>query len=283
MKLKSLLTGALGAIAILCASCSSHPPQTDSQTQQEIRISGSGEAYRVLKALASAYEAKQPNTRVIFNPANQTSGGVSGVKDGVIDIGATSRELTPAERSGIEYRAIANDALLIATHPSVEGVTNLQTDELKAIYSGKIKNWQALGGPDATIIVIDLPEDEAEKIILREHYLGRELEVTPDAAILPTEKGIVGTVENTPHTIGPMSLVTTIAERLPVNSLSLDGIEPTFANLRNGNYKMVQTIGIVWQQEPTPTSRNFITFVLSKPGAEIIEAAGYAAIAKPND
>lgn len=283
MKLKSLLTGALGAVAILSTSCSTSSPQAHNQTQQEIKIGGSGAAYSVVEVLASAYEEKQPNTQITFMPSNQTSGGVTGVKDGLIDIGTTSRQLTPSEGSGIEYREIAKEALIIATHPSVTGITNLQTEEVQGIYSGKIKNWQELGGPNAAIILLDIPEDESEKMLLRTHHIGKDLEVTSDAVVLPTEDGIVDLVKDTPYAVGPMFLITTVVEQLPVNRLSLDGIEPTPTNIRNGSYKMVQPMGIVWQGEPTSPSRQFIDFALSEEAAEILQAAGYAPIAKPNN
>lgn len=250
--------------------------QESSKEQQEITLSGSGTAYRALRLLAKAYEEKVPNTKIVFNPSNQTSGGVQGVKDNVIDLGATSRKLTPEEISGIEYRAVAQDALMMATHTSVEGVKNLQTEELKAIYSGKATNWQEFGGPDADIIVLDRAEDETAKILLRRHYFGPDLQVTSDAVLMQKEKDAIESLQTTPYTIGPMSLVRAIKEQLPVNRLSLDGVEPSLENIRNGQYKMLRTIGIVWQGEPTAPVADFIDFLLSEAAAQKLQEAGYA-------
>ncbi|MDJ0715625.1 MAG: substrate-binding domain-containing protein [Prochloraceae cyanobacterium] len=283
MNRNSLLTALLAITTIIgLSSCAaSSQSQTDSiQKKQEIRISGSGSSYRVFKKLAAAYEKNNPNTKIIFKPSNQASGGVRGVKDDILDIGVSSRELTAEELEGIEYRAIAEDALIMATHISVKEVTNLEAEELREIYTGEISNWKDLGGPDAKIILLDRSEDETAKILLRKQYLGKDLKVTPSASVLHKEKYVVDILQNTPYTIGPISLVQSLVEELPINRLSIDGIEPSIDNVRNRKYKMVRVIGFVWKEEPSTASSEFIDFVLSPEAAEEIEKAGYAAVRK---
>lgn len=251
--------------------------QAEVQPQQkhEITISGSGSAYRALELLAAAYEEKNPNIKVVFKPSSQTSGGVIGVKDAAIDIGVASRDLTPEESSGIEYRVVAKDALVVATHEDVKGVKNLTRQQLKAIYRGNINNWQQVGGSDNRIVVLDRAEDEASKIIIRKHYLGKDLQVTSKAALMLKQKHVIETLLNTPNTIGYLSLVQAINEKLSINTLSLDGVEPTISNIKNGKYKMTRNIGIMWKDDSSKISRNFIDFLASEEAAKKLEAAGY--------
>lgn len=251
--------------------------QTQPQTQQEVKIAGSGSAYNLLKLLASAYEKKNPNTKIVFKPSSQTSGGVRSVKDGFINIGTTSRDLTSEERNGIEYRLIAKDALVLATHQNVKGVKQLSTDELKAIYKGNISNWKKVGGPDKKIVVLDRSEDEASKIIFRKHYLGKDLQVTPKAALMLKQKHVVKTLLNTPDTIGYFSFAKATTEKLSVNTLNLDGIEPTIANIKNGKYQMTRNLGIVWKGKSSETTRRFIDFISSKEAVQKLEEVGYVA------
>lgn len=282
MKLNTLFTVIMGVLAWLgLPSCMS--TKTDNlvqpQGQQEIKISGSGSAYWALKILATAYEQKYPNIRVVFNPSSKTSEGVRGVKEGIIDIGVTSRELAVRESNGIEYRAIALDPLAIATHKSVTGIRNLQAEQLQAIYRGEVKNWRDLGGPDAPIVLLDRAEDEGAKILLRRYYLGQKLRVTSEAMIMPKEKDVIKMVDTTYYSVGLFSLVRAIKENLPVNHLNLDEVAPTLENVRNGKYKMVRAIGIVWKGEPEASVEEFIEFLSSQEAAKILEEAGYVAIA----
>lgn len=248
------------------------------KTRSQIRISGSGSTYPLFKSLAAAYEKKHPQTKIIFNPSNQSSGGIAGVNQDVIDIGVIARKLTPEELAGIEYRSVALDAVILATHRSVSKVKNLTTEQIKGIYSGEINNWQELGGPDKAIILLDRAEQETAKIALRRNYLGKDLKVTSKAIVLLKESYVVNILKDTRYTIGPISLVQAIKEELPINVLSLDGIEPTQENVANGQYKMTRVSGFVWKGDPKPEVQKFIDYISSPEAKEEIKKVGYTPI-----
>jgi len=266
---KALWMGLMGAVSIALASCSSDG--TENQTPAEIKIGGSSEAYPVLEVLTAAYQTKAENTKITFLPSSQTSGGIQGVRDGAIDIGLVSRKLTKAEIGGkLEYRPLAKQALVLVTHSSVTGVTNLNQEQVQGIYSGAINNWQDIGGPDAEIILLDLLEDENDKRVLREHYLG-QTKVRSTAIIFSEDDQVIEAVATEPYSIGPVPLEAELAE-LPVNILSLNGIAPTPTNISNGKYKMVLTIGLVFTSQPQPPVQDFINFIFSPEGVQKLES-----------
>ncbi len=173
------------------------------------------------------------------------------------------------------YKQLAKDGLVVATHESVKGVSNLTTQQLKAIYSGAVTNWQELGGPNEEIVVLDRPEDESGKRLLREHYLGKELKNAPKAAIMRYEPELINALQNTPYSIGTFSLAYAISNKLPVNRLSLNGIEPTPENIKSGKYKMVRSIGVVWGTKPLEATQEYLDFAFSEKGAEILNNSGF--------
>lgn len=259
-----------------CTPVNTTQNQGEAQQTQTLKITGSGSIYPALKILATAYETQTKNTKVIFLPNNQSEGGIAGVKNNLVEIGAVTRPLKPEEDNRqIKYQEIATDALLVATHPTVKGVTNLQTKDLKAIYSGEISNWRDLGGPDAAIVVIDRPEDESAKRLLREYYLGKELKTTSKAVILQQEAELIAALQDTPYSIGAFSLAYAITNNLPANRLSLDGVAPTVANLQAGKYKMRRHLGIVFKSSPAETTKGFIDFALSKQGTQELLKFGF--------
>ncbi len=166
--------------------------------------------------------------------------------------------------------------MVVATHPSVKGVTNLQTSQLKAIYSGKVTNWQKLGGPDAKIVLLDRPEDESAKKLLRQYYLGKELKNAPAAVIMRQEPELINALQNTPYSIGAFSLAYAISNKLPVNRLSLNGVEPTTANVEAGKYKMIRNIGIVKSKKPSATTQEFFNFAFSNEGSNVLRQLSFA-------
>jgi phosphate transport system substrate-binding protein len=248
----------------------------NTQTQVELKIAGSGSTYPAMKILADAYTAKVKNTTLSFLPPNQSEAAIAGVKDGLLEIVTISKQLKPEENDGtLEYRQAAKDALLVATHPSVKGVTNLTTQNLKAIYSGAITNWKDLGGPDAKIVVLDRPEDESAKRLLRKYYLGTELKNSSETVIMRHEGDLVAALQNTPYSIGAFSLANAISNKLPVNHLSLNGIEPTPENVRTDKYQMVRIIGIVSKKNVSKAAQDFINFALSAEAGEVMGKSGF--------
>lgn len=278
MKQNLVFTLAFGISALLgLPSCTSNKTtQARIETQQEIKLTGSSSTYAAMKILADAYAAQNNNIKLTFLPKGQSGSGIAGVKKGLANVAAVSRKLKPEEDDGsMIYEELATDGLVVATHESVKGVSNLQTSQLKAIYSGAVTNWQELGGPNAEIVVLDRPEDESGKRLLREHYLGKELKNAPKAVIMRHEPDLINALQNTPHSIGAFSLAYSISNKLPVNRLSLNSIEPTPENIKSGKYKMIRHIGIVRGKKPSEVTQKFLDFAFSEKGAEILNNSGF--------
>ncbi len=281
-----ILTTILGISGISSCSPSSTPtslsptvsqPESPNQqqNQQTIRFAGSSSTVKVLTILAKAYEAKNPNSKVEFISTNQSEGAIASLKNNIVDIAGSSSKLKPEEDNGkIQYRDVALDLLMVATHNSVQGVTNLSTEQLRAIYKGEITNWKELGGPDAAIVLLDRPEDESAKKLLRKYYLEKD-KTTDKAVILNKEGELIDTLKSTPYAIGAFSLATSLIDRLPVNRLSLNNIAPTAQNFAAGKYQMVRQLGVVWQKTPNPDAQKFIDFIFSPEGTKLLQEQGF--------
>jgi phosphate transport system substrate-binding protein len=277
MKTKDFYTLLLGGTVLLLGSCATGPSAGTSGEATDgnhtIKIGGSSETYEVLELLADNYSATKAGVTVEFFPPSQTAGGIEGVKAGIFDIGGVSRAIT-AEESGdtLTYLPLAETPMVLVVHDSVTGVTNLSADQIKALYKGDITNWQALGGPDAAIVLLDLAEDENEKQVLREHYLGADLNITPDAVVIPEDDELIETVGSTEFSIAAVPLEDEL-EELPVSVLSIDGIAPSPENLQSNAYGMTLPMGIVMSGSPSPTTQAFVEFVTSAAGQQILTEA----------
>ncbi|MGB3507868.1 MAG: substrate-binding domain-containing protein [Microcoleaceae cyanobacterium] len=276
MKLKKLLMAFIGILTV--ANISSCTANSDRQEtiREKIKIGGSSEGYPVLKILAQAYD--KDAIEITFMPSSQSRGGIRGVKDGIINIGVISQQLTTTQTlDKIKYIPIVKNSLVLIDNEKVKGVDNLSTEQIQGIYSGTISNWKELGGPDAEIILLDIPEDETEKQLLREHYLGENLQVTPRAIIFPEDNEMLKAVTTTPYSISTVAYSQEIKEST-VHILNIDNVTPTQTNIQKGKYKMTQTIGIVFSPEFTSATQEFIDFVLSEEAKEKLELAGYTVL-----
>jgi phosphate transport system substrate-binding protein len=122
--------------------------------------------------------------------------------------------------------------------------------------------------------VLDRPEDESAKKLLRKHYLGED-KTTTKAVILNKEGELIETLQNTPNSIGAFSLAYSLINQLPVNRLSLNGVAPTAENLTKGKYQMVRHIGIIWDNAPSTQTQGFIDFIFSQTGTQLLQKNGF--------
>jgi phosphate transport system substrate-binding protein len=280
----SILT--LGAIVLLglpgCGTnTSTVPAKTVATTaaapiSTSLNIGSSTSTVALIQLLGSSYESTSKNIKINLLEPGQSESTIAGVKQQIIDIAAISKTLKPEENDGtLEFRQIAKDAILVATHPSVTGIKNLTTKDLQAIYSGTLTNWKELGGPDAKILVFDRPEDESAKRLLRKHYLGKDLQNSPEAVVFRKEGELIAAIQSTPYSIGAFSLAHAISHKLPVNRLSLNDVEPTQENVKAGKYQMVRTIEIIWHKNASEPAQQMIKYIFSPPTTNILEKSGF--------
>jgi phosphate transport system substrate-binding protein len=251
-----------------------------------IKTGGSSSAFNLLNNLSQQYAATGNSTgnstKIEPLEPGQSENVIAGVKQKIIDVGAITKALKPEENDGtITAQEIAHDGLVVATHASVTGINNLSTEDLKGIYSGTITNWKTLGGPDAAIVLLDRPEDESAKRLLREHYLGADLKNSPSTIVLRKEGELIQALQNTPHSIGAFSLAQAIGQKLPVNRLNLNNIEPTLASIKAGKYPMVRRIVLLWNKTATPATQDLIQFSFSPAGNTVLEQSGFVNVSTP--
>jgi phosphate transport system substrate-binding protein len=263
------------AAALLLSACA---PSTEVSAEHKpgepIRVSGSGTCLPLLRLLTGAYDTDA--VEFVYLPGLHSGGGIKGVANGDLEIGAVSRELSAEEEKlGLRYTLLSRDGLVIATHPSVplDGLTSKQVRE---IYEGKYSNWAELGGPDLTITILDRNEDESAKIILRKYVLGTDLTITPKAVNLYYEPDMIEGLQSTVGAIGYFSLGYGLSQDVPVHMLKLDGVEPTVANIENGTYKPIRPLGVVTAADAGEQIDRFLQWATSAKAVELIKSEGFA-------
>lgn len=270
-----------GLILSMMLGCSNAGKPSAQSANDTIKIGGSAETYDVLELLIDTYKTKTTGVEFEFLPPSQTSGGIQAIKSAVIDIGGVSRNILPEEIGAQAiYIPLVKSPLVIAVHDSVTGISNITSDQIKAIYSGQITNWQALGGPNAPINLFDFTEDENEKKVLRQAYLGDDLVITPNAIVFAEDDELVETAAVTEFSIAAIPYEEGL-DRLPFTILSIDGIFPSSRNAQSGEYAMTLTLGFVLNQQPSTATQSFLEFAIGPEGKQVLTDTQYLLI-EPN-
>ena len=223
--------------------------------------------------LAAAYEAKT-NIKVIL----EGGGATRGIRDTVnlhVDIGGTCRMTLPdADHSELHASLypIAWDALAIIVHKD-NPVDNFTQDQIKAIYTGKIKNWSALGGPNAPIhLYARVGKLSGVGYAIRQ-YLFQDGGVDFDSKYLVKSTGpLEKAVEKDPLAMGITGISS--ARKREVKIASFDGKVPSYENVRNGKYDLYRPLYLVTGPSPTKKVQDFLDFAASAEGEQILRDNG---------
>jgi phosphate transport system substrate-binding protein len=247
--------------------------------EEVIRIGGAGSTLGSMKLLAAAFEKKHPGTRVDVLPSIGSIGGIAAVSRGGVDIGLIGRPLNDKERSlGLSIIEYARTPLVFVTREDIN-VSNVSTQEIIKILRGDIKTW-----PNGERIRLILRQPtESNAISVRE--ISPEVSKAMDIAmsqqwrvIALTDQETTSMVEKTPGAFSFCSLAQLIFEKRKIHALSYNGINPISKNFVNDLYPIFKTHAMLTKPKPSVKVKQFIDFVKSPEGKEILEKSGNSAI-----
>jgi len=227
-----------------------------------------------MSELAKAYE-KETGVKVILNGGGATK-GIRDAAAGKIHIGGACRVSLPnheLERNAHQI-PVAWDALVVIVNKN-NPVDNITLSQLRRVYLGKITNWKELGGNDQKIELYarrskmsGVGRTLRELIFANYNQEFKNVKYNLKSSG-PLEKGIVKNIKGI-ATTGISS-----AKKRDVKILRLNGIKPSYDNIKNGSYLIYRPLYLVRKVGNTnPMVSKFIKFALSNKGKKVIRSAG---------
>jgi len=227
-------------------------------------------------------DAKRNIIQVNSNIQIMVEGGGSGVGvkkvgEGLVDIGNTGRAVSDEEREkyGLVSFAFAVDGVTVVVHPD-NHVKALSTEQVKKIFAGDITNWKDVGGTDSSINLYNRDKESGTRKVFWKKCLGKG-DMSENSNFVKSNGAMKTAVSNDPSGIGYLS-IGYVDET--VNAVTLDGIEPTQENAKEGTFKVTRKLYMNTKGEPTGLTRAFIDYIMSRDGAEIVRSKGYIPINK---
>jgi len=271
-----LLQPWMSMIAILvltlaaCSSAATKPTPTPNLPKKNVAISGSGSVSTVVKYLSDAYGKKHSDLTFEFLSGTGTGGGVKGVLQRQLDLAAMGRAPTSEETAGgIAYLDVGLDRVAIAVSLDVP-VTQLTGQQVKDILTGKITNWSAVGGPDATINVLVRDEADSATAVLRDKLLGKEA-FAGSALALTSAPDMQAALSNMTRAIGFLGNSDLRLEKPKAHAVVIDGHD--LANL-NDTYPYPRPVGIGYLPANVAQVQPFLDFIKSAEGQALLVSAG---------
>ena len=173
----------------------------------KITVKGSDTLVVQAQKWAEIYMGKKPETKI------QVTGGGTGIgfaalQNNATDLCNASRKIRAQEiaecikafgKRPTEYK-VALDGLSVYVHES-SPLKELTVEQVRLIFTGKIKNWKEVGGPDARIVLYSRENSSGTYEFFKDHVLeGKDFAAS--AQTMPGTAAVLQAVAKDKNSIG---------------------------------------------------------------------------------
>ncbi|NJO03840.1 MAG: phosphate ABC transporter substrate-binding protein [Bacteroidia bacterium] len=250
-----------------------------------IKLKGSDTVLPIAQKEAEVYLAQHPDASITVTGGG-SGVGIAALIDGTTHIAMASREIKIAEElrlqntdQEVRETIVAYDALAVVVHPDnpMEQITRKQ---LEYIYSGKVKNWKEIGGPDMTLVSYARETSSGTYEYFKEVVLENR-EYAPSVLSLNSNGAILQSVSQTPGAIGYVGLAY-LNDQIKALSVSFNEkdnfVAPTVENSKKKTYPISRPLYFYYLDQTRERIEPFLSFILSDKGQQIIKNLGYVPI-----
>ena len=283
------LSGAVAAVAGLglvgCGGSGDAAPEGDASGEAalvgSISCSGATSFQPLVEKASDAFCEANPDVSIAIS-AGGSGQGLSQIAEGSVQIGRSDvyaeEKLEPEQCEGL----VDNQVCIVGMGPIVNAevdVDNLTLDQLKGIFLGQITDWSEVGGTAGTIQVIQREAGSGTRATFEAAVLGGE--VAPDSFRPVAEVDSSGTVvEQVAATAGSISYVAfNYMENDGVKALTVDGVEPTQANVESGDFTIWAYEHMYTREDEDESTaavtKAFIEFMMSEDFAATVVEEGF--------
>ena len=204
-------------------------------------------------------------------------------------LGVVGRQITAAEvaaMGGEDIAALKDLGLeriigydgIVAVVGSEVPIRTLTLEQLALIYSGRITNWSALGGPDMPISTFTREPGSSVRALLNEMVMTPAgLAVGENVITVDSNGGVVRAVETFRNGIG----VTSVTELSGLRTVAIPDqcgrpISPSVASVKTGIYPLSKPVYLYGTPGDLPIhARGLMDFAVTSIGQQVLRATGY--------
>jgi phosphate transport system substrate-binding protein len=230
----------------------------------------------------------QPQRRVTVERTGQADAFVA-LGERRADIALSTRSPNEQEASNVQRslgvdlvtaqheNVLALGGVAVVVHPD-NPVQRLKIEQIRDIFAGTITNWNAVGGPNRPIRVLarDVSAGATEQFNAE---VMRDKQIAGNADRVGSSSQIANTVAAEPGAIGFVGMAF-IGRSRALNLVASCGIEfpaGTF-EVKTQDYPLEQRLYMYAGAKGNPMVEDFLRYVASPAGAEVVQDAGYISL-----
>ncbi|MGA2103847.1 phosphate ABC transporter substrate-binding protein [Methanoregula sp.] len=266
------------------APAATNAPAATSQSET-LTLSGSTTVLPIAQAVADNFSATHPDANI------QVSGGGSGVGiqaiiNNKVDIGMSSAAVSPAQLaqdSNMNIITIAHDGIAIVVNPA-NSISSITLDQVKAIYNGSITSWSSVPGAGVAnsnnqIVLVGRDSSSGTRTYFDQFVMQN----TNDSMSMHEDNSngaVLQEVAQTPNAVGYISIgyLDNTVKALPIQLANGTQIAPSVATVKDKTYPIHRDLYMLTNGQPTGLAADYINFLLSPAGQQIVVQQGYVAL-----
>jgi phosphate transport system substrate-binding protein len=274
-------------LLILVPGCSRRT-ESDKTT---VQIKGSDTMVNLSQAWAEQFMKTHPGTSIAVTGGG-SGNGITSLISNTCDIAEVSREMKESEialarQKGIDpvKNIVALDGLAVAVN-AANPVNQLTIAQLADIFTGKVKNWQELGGHEGRIVLLSREVNSGTHVYFKEHVLRHGIadakdEFSPEALLLPSSQAIVDEVTQNTDAIGYFGMGY-ITPHLKVLKIAVDdkspGYAPAIELIQQNIYPISRPLIMYTKGEPAGLTKTFMEFIRSPEGQQVVRKMDFVPV-----
>jgi phosphate transport system substrate-binding protein len=248
---------------------------------KKITVKGSDTMVILAQKWAEVY-MKSHNEVAIQVTGGGSGTGISALINGSTDICNSSRPMKSSEIDKIKERygsfgieiPCAKDGITIFLNQA-NPVSELSLKQLSDIYSGRVKNWKEVGGPDADIKLYGRENSSGTYVFFKDNVV--KTDYAASCQTLPGTAAVVNAVKNDKYGIGygGAAYAQGVKHAKIKKSDKGPSFDPAPENIKSGNYPITRYLYMYMRNRPTGEIKTYIDWILGTEGQKLVVDLGY--------
>jgi phosphate transport system substrate-binding protein len=257
--------------------------------QKAIQNKGSDTLVNIALAWAETYRDVAPDVAIAVTGGGSGT-GIAALINGTVDIANASRamkdsEIEEARANDIEpvEHIVAIDALAIIVHPE-NPVSQLTIQQLSDMYTGRITNWQQVGGRDAPIVLLSRETNSGTHVYFLEEVVrqgdGDNTDIfAMQTLLMPSSVGITSELRRNPNAIGYDGLGYVDPAHEKILGIAADPddpfVMPSVETAAAGEYPLARNLYMYTAGVPEGALADYLEWIMSPAGQQIVANLGF--------
>jgi phosphate transport system substrate-binding protein len=237
-----------------------------------VRASGTGAAIALLQHLGARLAVEQRVEFVVIRSLG-SAGAVKALADGKLDLAIVGRRLNSRETAAGLHEAMSlRTAYVLATSRPDPG--NLASGDVARIFGATNPVW-----PDGSPVRIILrPRSDTDSELLGDLFPGMKQAIEaarqrPELPTVATDQDNADMAERLTGSLTGITATQIRTEGLMLHTLSIDGVEASFANFESGAYRYAKTLYVITGDTTNVDVAHAIDFLRSPAGLQFLRDA----------